>query len=197
LILENQRGNDPGRRGDDKRWTHILAQLATIKQAIAALEATAIDLKDEIKMFDSTLYGGARDKDSIHFRLKGVEHTVGQLRTVVIGDESGQGGMRKLIEGMNFQLGVLKDLVKSMSESRKDRIAKWSAFGIAGMTTLGLIFTSLDKIALGTEKFVEVFRGQRPLDPDLIMAEILKMRKTRGPEIEKKLKEIERAARRR
>ena len=192
--MENRRSDDPGRRGEDQRFQNIQTQLATTKQALTSLEETVTELRDELKLFDASVYGGVRDKDSIHFRLKHVEHVTDELYRVVIGGERGDGGVVKMISGMSFQMGVLKDLVQGMNESRKDRLTRWSAVGVAIVTTIGLVFTSLDKIALGTEKFMEVFHKPPPMSAGQITQEIERMKKIRGPAIEKKLKEIAEAA---
>jgi hypothetical protein len=192
--MDDRRGVGPGRRGDDERWANFHAQLATTRQAIQHLDASVEDLKDEIKAFDATLYGGTRDKDSIHFRLKEVERRTTEVHRVVIG-EGKEGGLKKMVEGMDFQLGVIKELIDGMQESRKDRLTRWSAVIVAFITTCGLIFTSFDKIAIGAKEFVQVWH-QKPLSTEEITERIKELQKTRGPEVEKMLKDLENARKR-
>lgn len=194
--MADQRGDEPGRRHEDKRWAHVQAQLATTKQAIEMLEATVVDLKDELRTFDASLYGGVRDKDSIHFRLKRVEQQTQELHLVVIGEANGAGGLQRMVQGISHSLDTLAVQINHITESKKDRIARLSAIAVAGITTLGLVFTNLDKIAQGVEQFKYLFRRE-PLTYESVMRDIEKMRKTRGPEVEKMLKEIERSRRRR
>lgn len=193
--MDERQGDLPGRRAEDKRFANLQAQLTTTRQSILALESTVEELKDELKTFDASLYGGVRDKDSIHFRLKQVEHNCDELIRVVIGDSGGNGGIKKMVEGMSHTLETVVDAIHELKESGRDRATRWSAVIVAIVTSLGLVFTNLDKIALATEKFMGIFDEPRTLDAEAIRAEIQRMRQTRGPEVEKKLKMIERAAR--
>lgn len=194
--MDERRSDEPGRRGEDKRWLNVQAQLTTTRQAISSLEQSVEDLKDEIKILDTSIYGGARYKDSISERLKIVESQTLELFRVVIGDAGGNHGLKKMVEGMAYKLGSFTEALQGITESKKERVTRYSAIVVAGITTLGLVFTSLDKIALGTEQFVRLFR-QEPLSYETIKRDIDKLRKTRGPEIEKMLRELERERRRR
>lgn len=189
--MEDHRGQSPGRRRDDNRWANVQAQLATTRQAIEVLEATVTDLKDEIRTFDQSIYGSPKDKDSIHFRLKQVEQKNQELHLVVIGEANGVGGLKRMVEGMSHTLTEVSHQLQAIAESKKDRMTRLSAVIVAGITTLGLVLTNLDKIAVGVGSFVHVFH-QEKLSPDKIRKDMEELKKTRGPELEKMLKDYDR-----
>lgn len=193
--MDERRSDDPGRRSDDKRWAHVQAQLATTRQAVTSLEASVEDLRDEFKALDSSLYGGVKAQDSISVRLRGVEHRTEELYRVVIGDNAGMGGIKRMVEGLDHRLETLEGGIKSLAESRKDRIVRWSAVFVAAISTLGLIMTNLDKVAVGSKTFVEVFGKQEPLSAERIERDIERLKKERGPEVRRKLRQLEREAR--
>ena len=153
-------------------------------------------LADRVNELDEFLRGGKNNDDPLGTRVHLCEETVHQLKLVVFGDALGRGSLVEMIKATS----ELAKEAKKIAEGKVDQKIRTreqmlslilGLLSLIGVITVGIL-GNWDKIerAFGKMESPDQYAARMTKD-------IERLKQTRGPEVDKILKGIEKAARRR
>lgn len=150
-------------------------------------------LAERVNELDEFLRGGKSGQDPLGTRVHLMERAIAELQVLVKGDAMGRGSLKELAKEAsktaNEALKIAEGKLEARTTRRGQNVSLWvAAFSLIGVITMATL-SNWDKIS-------KTVRGETPEQKlERIQKEIEEEKKTRGPQIQKKLREIERAAR--
>ena len=181
------------RREEDRKSKDSLAR--SIDRLEERLESRLAMLAERVNEIDEFLRGGTGDQDPLGTRVHLVETAVAELRALVKGDAMGRGSLIEITRQASTDASEARKVAEGKTAANLTKRGQNVLLWAAGLSLLGtLTMASLTN-------WEKIHRSMRPETPEQklerLEREIAEEMKTRGPEVKKRLREIERAARQR
>lgn len=179
------------REGDRKARQELVRQMEKLE---AKVDDALDRLGEEVNELNEYLRGGVDNSDPLGTRVHLVETGLAELRVVVKGDSLGRGSLIEMAKQAIADAAEARKIAQGKVEVQTTRRGQNVSVLIQTLTVAGVISVGLlsnwDKVS----KFFG--KSESPVEyADRIRADIAQLKKQRGKEVEKKLREIEREAR--
>ncbi len=200
--MENRRGDDAGRREEDRRWLKVQEQVMNLvttqrtnQQELATLEVEVVRLSDHVEDLDDHLRGVA-GKESLDVRVTLLEKEF-DMHGVLLRRISDQfTGLHKLIEELRTDVSTFKikrEIGKESEATRVERLKTWLGFwGPTTALVFGLIVPLATLAFQHWDKIQQLFRKDaRPPVVQMQQAVEAEKKSSRAKVVKKKLEAIE------
>ena len=185
---------------DEKAWDRreqdrkARSQFANeIKELRSELRVGLDKMADRIDDIDEFLRGGKGNQDPLGTRVHLLENAVKELQVLLKGDAFHRGSLLDLAKEASKTANEALKIAEGKLEARTTRRGQNISILVAVLSLLGVI--SMASLS-NWDKIYKTLRGESPTEKlERIQREIEEEKKTRGKLIQKKLREIERAAR--
>ncbi len=201
--MDERRGDPPGRRDEDNWKNDFTKQLMDVVSAVRGIQIEqeqAKDnhdlLRDEVEKLRDFLLGGFEGREPVDSRLLVLERTTNKLDIILNGPSPDKHGV----------IGMVKEATEIAKDARSRAQAALDGEELKitrmghNKALLGTFLLALFGLATALVGSWDTF-FKKTETPDQyaerLINEIAELKKTRGPEIDKKLREIEKFSRRR
>jgi len=186
-------GQEWDRREEDRKARQEIS--SAIERLEDKIDARLDNLAERVNELDEFLRGGPSGQDPLGTRVHLLETGLTEIKILVKGDALGRGSLIELTKRAVAEAEEAKKIAEGRVEVQTTRRGQNVSIIVAVVSVTGVItmaaFSNWDKIH-------RIFQNESPTEQvERLRKEIEAERKNRGPRIQKLLREIDRANRRR